>query len=64
MRKAKKMEAKENYQVEERTFKTMRSGGALSISFGVVNVVVGVVSGIILIVSGAKLLSAKRRIMF
>lgn len=54
----------DDYKVEEKTYNTMHNGGALSISFGVVNVVVGVVTGIILIVSGAKLMSAKRNIMF
>lgn len=55
---------REDHVMEEKTYKTMHSGGALSIAFGVVNIVIGVVSGIILIISGAKLLSAKRSIMF
>lgn len=50
--------------MDERTFKKIRSSGALNLVLGVIAVVVGIVSGVLLIISGAKLLGHKPENLF
>ncbi len=50
--------------MDEKTFKKIRSSGALSLVLGVIAVVVGIVSGVLLIISGAKLLGHKPENLF
>lgn len=50
--------------MDEKTFRKMRSGGALSLVLGIFTVVAGVVSGVLLIISGAKLLGHRPENLF
>lgn len=48
----------------ERIYKTMRSGGAVSLALGIVVTVLGLAAGITSIVNGAILLKRKSEITF
>ena len=50
--------------MDEKIYKTMSGCGALNIAAGVVTIVTGVACGTLLIIGGAKLLAAKRKILY
>lgn len=50
--------------MDEKTFKKMRTGGAVSLVGGIIAIVTGVVIGILLIISGAKLIAHKPENLF
>lgn len=50
--------------MEEKTYRTMGSSGALNITIGVVALVAGITAGVLLIISGAKLLAGRNKILF
>lgn len=48
--------------MNEKTYKVMSHGGAMSLTMGILVMVTGIVSGILLIVNGAKLLKQKYQV--
>lgn len=50
--------------MDEKTFKKMRNGGALSLVIGIIAIVTGVISGTLLIINGAKLIAHKPENLF
>lgn len=50
--------------MQEKTYKLMGKGGAMSLVFGIVMIVVGTTLGVLMIINGAKLLSGRKKIVF
>ncbi len=50
--------------MNEKTYKTMRRAGGISIALGIVSIVVGVTIGVLTILTGANLLKRKSDISF
>ena len=64
MRPTGQSKSRKEYDMEEKTYRTMGGSGALNIAVGVVSLVVGVAAGVLLIISGAKLLAGRNKILF
>ena len=54
---------KEDFSMDEKTYKTLGSTGAANLTIGICLLVTGITSGILLIVNGARLLKSKKGIL-
>lgn len=50
--------------MDEKTYKKMKSSGALNLVIGVISIVTGLTAGILLVISGSKLLGHKPENLF
>ncbi len=53
-----------NMSAEEKSYRLMSATGGINIGFGAGIIAIGVTVGVLLIVTGAKLLSARRLLVF
>lgn len=50
--------------MDEKTYKKMKSSGAMNLVIGVISIVAGLTAGVLLIISGARLLGHKPENLF